>query len=105
MGDGGAALAAAPAIDERLPAARAILESVLQVPRNVGADVRGANLLRLERGHLLVDGADLRALRIIERRAIDRAGNMIFRKRVFGAHIDDLVKLGKLCYGCKRRAS
>ena len=99
VGECAAAAAAAPAIDERAPAARAVVETLAQMPRDVGADQRGAGLLGLERGHLLVERADPRALVVVEYRAVDRARDMVLGEFAFRAHVDDLVKLGELCYG------
>src|SRR5207244_8691488 len=56
------ALAAAPAIDERMPALIFLAEKRVDVPRHVLRDERGAEVLRLEWGHLLVERDEFGAL-------------------------------------------
>jgi hypothetical protein len=52
---------------------------------------------------LLVDGADERALAVVEHGTVDRAGHVILSELAFGADVDHLVKIGQLCYGDRER--
>jgi len=92
------AAAAAPAINERPPAARPAGKTRFEMARDIAADQRGADFLGIERRFLLVDGADARALGVAEHRAADRAGDVVLRELRLGTHVDHLVKLGELCY-------
>src|SRR5882762_2443838 len=87
------ALATAPAVDERAPMAVLAAEQGLDVMANVFREERGAELARVERRDLLVEGADRGALGVVERWRRDRAGNVVFG--VFGgrAGVEDRVKL------------
>ena len=67
--------------------------------RNVAADQCSADFFCVEGRDLRVERADARAFLVVERRKIDRAGNMIFGEFRLGTHIDHLVKPGELCYG------
>ena len=96
---GAAALAAAPAVDQRAPVPAVRGEGFLDVARDVFRHQRRAAFLRIERRDLLVQGADRGALGVVEHRAIDRAGHMVLGEFGGRAHVDDLVKLGQLCYG------
>ena len=69
------------------------------MPGNISGHQRGAELLRLEGRDLLVDRADAHALLVVEHRAGDRAGHVVLGEFGGRAHVDDLVKLGQLCYG------
>src|SRR5712691_2749683 len=93
VGHRAGALAAAPAVDERAPVAVLAAEQGLDVTANVLREERGAELARVERRHLLVEGADRGALGVVERWRRDRAGNVVFG--VFGgrAGVEDRVKL------------
>ena len=55
---GAAALASAPAVDQRAPVLRLVEQVFLQMARDVLRDQRCADLLGLEGGDLLVDGTD-----------------------------------------------
>ena len=61
-----AALSAAPAISQRLPAAGLVDHLALDVPGDIGGHQRGAALLRFERADLLVDRAYELALLVVE---------------------------------------
>ena len=99
-----AAAAAAPAVDERAPGARPVVKPLAQVPGDIGAHERRAELLRVEGRGLLVERADERALAVVEHGTVDRAGNVIVAVLAFGADVDHLVKVGELCYGYRRPA-
>ena len=85
------AVAPAPAVDQRLPVARLVQQGVFEVLADVARNQRRAFLLGLERTGLLVQGADLGALRIIQHRAVDGARNMVFGELRGAADIDDGV--------------
>ena len=87
-----AALAAAPAVDERRPFARLVEHVPLDVGGDVARDQRRAALLRLERRHLLVLGADRDPLGIAERRPVDGAGQPVLRELALRARVDDRVE-------------
>ena len=70
--------------------------------RNVRANQRRAELLGLEGRNLHVNRADAGALGVVKNRAVQRAGYMVLLELAFGADVDDLVKLGELCYGDSR---
>ncbi|MNR29869.1 hypothetical protein D3C85_1472850 [compost metagenome] len=74
-------------------------ELLVEVARDIARGDGGADLARLERRHLLVQGADAHALLVAHHRAVDGAGDVVFGKFCRGAHVDDLVKLVALCYG------
>ena len=92
----GAALPAAPAIDERTPGARAVEEALAQMPRDIAAHERRAELARLERRALLVDRPDARALLVVQHRAVDGAAHVIRGELALRARVDDLVKAGRV---------
>src|SRR6185437_1027521 len=75
-----AALAAAPAIDERRPFRRTIANMGLDDVRDVAGDECGTELARFERRHLDVERADARALGVVEHREVDGAGKVVERK-------------------------
>ena len=60
-----ATLAAAPAIDKRLPFTRAFMEQRFQMRCDVACDQRRTQALRLERRNLRVQSADARPLFIV----------------------------------------
>ena len=93
------ALAAAPAIDQRVPALGFVAEQDFHVLRNVVRYQRCAIFLCLERRNLGIHRADEFAFCIAQYRRTDRAGDMIFG--IFGGrtHVDDVVVIGELCYG------
>ena len=95
---GAAALAAAPAIDQRAPAARLVEKARLDVPGDVARNQRRPDLLGGEGRVLLVERADAGALLVGEHRAIDRAGHVVFGEFGGRAHVYDLVKFVRLCY-------
>ena len=90
---GAGALAAAPAVDERMPGLGLVAEEALDMLRRVLGEERRAQLLSLERGDLLVHGADLRALGVVEHRRRDCAGDVVLGKLGGRAHIDDGVEI------------
>ena len=100
-----AAAAAAPAVHQRPPRARPACEAILEMAGDIRAHERRADFLRFERGNLLVDRSDACTLFIAQHRTAYCAGNVVFGVLAFRAHIDDLVKLGKLCYGYERWAA
>ena len=51
--------------------------------------------LGFERGNLLVQGADFGTLGIVEYRAVDGAGDMVFGKFGGGADVDDFIVAGR----------
>ncbi len=102
VGEGVAAGAPAPAIDERAPLARTIEVVVLQVTRDIGRHQRGADAFGFEWRGLLVERADTRPLGVVEHREIDRAGHAVRGEFVFRTDVDNLVKFGHLCYVYRR---
>jgi hypothetical protein len=98
-----AALAAAPAVDEGRPVLALAGHLALEVARDVGGHQCGAALAGIEGRLLLVQGADLGAFDIGQRGPVDGTRQMVLRELAFGAHIDQLVKVGELCYGYQRR--
>src|SRR5579864_9023086 len=74
-----AALAAAPAIDERRPFPRLVAHVGFDDARDVARDDRGAGLARIERRDLHVHRADERALVVVEHRQVHRAGHVVLR--------------------------
>ena len=88
-----AAQAAAPAVDQRFPVGRLVVEGVTQMARQVGAHHGSAQALGLERADLLVDGADLRPLFIVEHRAVDGAGDAVEGKFGRRTRVDDGLEL------------
>ena len=96
---GAASLAAAPAVDQRTPVPAVRGEVFLDVAGNVFRHQRRAALFRIERRDLLIHGADRGALGVVEHRAVDCAGHVVPGKFGGRTHVDDLVKLGQLCYG------
>src|SRR6267378_3976857 len=87
------ALATAPAVDERAPMAVLAAEQGLDVTANVLREERGAELARVERRDLLVEGADRGALGVVERGRRDRAGDVVFGVFCGRAGIHDRVEL------------
>ena len=90
-----AAVAAAPAVDQRFPVTRLAEKALAQVAADVFGDQRGADLLGLERRSLLVERTDLDPLRVVEHRAVDGAWNVVGSKFVRRADVDDLVEVCK----------
>src|SRR5208282_1881205 len=72
-----AALSTSPAIDERMPGLWFVQPVGFESARNVVCDQRRTDLFGLER-RLLIKRADARTLGIVQYRAIDRAGDVIF---------------------------
>ena len=85
-------LAPAPAVDQRPPGARHRGELVLYVVGDVLRHQRGAELLRVERGDLLVQRADPRTLLVVEHGRRDRARHVVLGVLGRGAHVDDRVE-------------
>jgi len=75
-----AALAAAPAVDERGPFARLVAHVRFDDARDVARDDRRARLARVEGGLLHVHRADVRALVVVEHRQVHGAGQMVLGK-------------------------
>ncbi len=94
-----AAPAAAPAVNERTPVARPQRECGFDVECDIAAYERGTRFLGIERRNLLVDCAYVRTLGVVQHRIIMRAWNVVRGEFQFRAHIDDLVKIGEMCYG------
>ena len=100
--DGGhraAAHAAAPAVDQRLPAALVTRERLLDVLRDVARDQRGADLAGEERRLLHVHRADAGALGVVEHRNIDGAGQVVERKFGGRTHVEQGVETLQFGYG------
>ncbi len=93
-GERAAALAAAPAVDQRAPVLGLVLQRGEHVARDVGGDQRAAEAAGVEGGLLLVHGADDDALVVVEHRQVDRAGDVVFGELGGRARVDDLVKAG-----------
>jgi hypothetical protein len=98
VAEGAAALAAAPAIHQRPPAARLVQQVRFDVARDVLRHQRGAELLRLEGRNLFVQGADAGALFVVQHRHADRARQAVLGELARGARIDDGIEIGELCY-------
>src|SRR6185437_2445689 len=86
------AAAATPAVDERPPAARLPGEALLDRARDVARGDRRAEPLRLEGRLLLVDGADERALLVVEHRNVDRAGQVVLGELRGTARVENVVE-------------
>ena len=71
---------------------QATSEQISVVSRNIARRQRRPPLARLEGRHLLVEGSDPDALLVIEHRAVDRPGDMVFGKLCRRADIDDGVE-------------
>ena len=91
-----AALAAAPAVDERRPLARLVEHVPLDVAGDVARHQRRAALLRVERRHLRVLGADRHPLGVVERGPVDRAGQPILGELARRACVDDGVEAAQV---------
>ena len=78
---------------------RTLREVLFNVARNVAADQRSADFLRIERRDLFVERADTDAFFIVKYRAVGGAGDVILGEFRLGTHVNHLVKLGELCYG------
>ena len=96
--DGGqctAAVAAAPAIDQRFPAFGLVQHFPFNVCGDVARGQRCAALLGLEGVDLLVHGADQDAFGIVQAGPVQRTGHVVERMFVFGTGVDDGVKFAK----------
>ena len=82
-------VAPAPAVDQRLPVAGLVGERALQQVGDVARDQRGAGALGLEGAAVPVQGADVRTLRVVEHRQVDRAGQVVERELAGAAGVDD----------------
>ena len=91
--------AAAPAVDQRFPAARLVVKTVTQMAGDVVANECCTDLFGIERRHLFINGADCHTLGVVQYRAVDGPGDMIVGELAFAAHVDNLVKARQLCYG------
>jgi hypothetical protein len=98
MGEGPAALAAAPAIHQRPPVLRLVEQMLFDVARNVSRNQRRTEFFRLEHRDLLVQRADAGALLVIQHRHAEGARQAVFGEFARCARIDDGVKFGELCY-------
>ena len=76
-----------------------LVERRFQMVCDVARNQHSAKLARGEGRFLLVERAHADAFSVAEHRAIDRAGNVVFRVLGWRTHIDDGVKPGELCYG------
>src|SRR6185503_17964597 len=92
VNEGTGAAAAAPAVDERAPAARLLREALLDEAGDVVRRERRAGALRLEGRALLVDRADQRALFIVEHRRALRPGQAVLGVLGGTARIEDVVE-------------
>ena len=95
-GERAAALAAAPAVDERRPAVRRVEQVALDVRGDVACDQHGAALPRRERRDLLVERADHDPLGIVERRPVDRPGQPVLGELALRACVDDGVEAAEV---------
>jgi hypothetical protein len=84
-----AALAAAPAVDQGLPVLGFVQDLALDMGGNIAGDQGGTDLLRFERADLLVQGADAHALGVVQRRPVERAGQVVLGVFALAARIDD----------------
>ena len=96
VGQRAAAVAAAPAIDQRLPVARLVGKLRLQVARDVVRDQGGAHFLCFEGIDLLVERADPHPLLVVQHRAVDGAGQVVEGELALAAHVDDGVEMVQL---------
>ena len=90
----GAALTATPAVHQRAPCARLVLQFRLEMACDVGGHERCACFPGGERRHLLVESPHASAFFIREYGQISRTGNMVECELGRSAHVHDLVKLG-----------
>ena len=88
-------LAAAPAIDQRPPAARVRHHLGLDMARDIARHQRRAALARVEGRDLLVFGADESAFLVVQHRPVDGARQPVFGKFALAARVDDGVELGQ----------
>src|SRR5689334_487279 len=102
MNEGPGTPAAAPAIDERAPAARLVREALPDEARDVARREGGAGALRLEGGALLVDRAHRRALLVVQYRGVGRAGEVVLGELGGAAGIEDVVEGFQLGEGERR---
>ena len=86
------ALPAAPAIDQRTPAAVMERQPRLDMRRRVAEHQRRADLAREERRLLLVDRADPRPLLVVQDRQVDGARHVVLLEFGRRAHVDDAVE-------------
>ena len=91
-GEGAAAVAAAPAVDQGPVVAGAVGQHRFQVAGDVAGDQGGAGFLRLEGGNLLVQGADARPFLVVQHRQVDGAGNVVLGEFGGRSGVDDLVE-------------
>ena len=73
------------------------MKQCLDVLGDIARHQRSTHLVGLERRHLLVQRANANALLVIQHRAVDGAGDVVFGEFRRGAHVDNLVKLIELC--------
>ena len=73
-----------------------MLKLFCQMARDIGGDQRRAGFLGVERRGLLVQGADARALIVVENRRRDRTRNVVMRELGRRAHIDDGIEGAQL---------
>jgi hypothetical protein len=90
VGERAAALAAAPAVDERRPVARLCGEWTLQHRRDVACDQCRAGTPRRKRRVLCVHRADARALRVVQHRMTRGPRNVVVGELGGAAHVDAL---------------
>ena len=98
-GQGAAAVAAAPAVDQGFPAAGSIDQLALDVGGDVARGQGCAAFFGLKGVDLLVQGADDDALGVVQRGPVDGTGDVVERVFVFAPGIDDGFKLVELAQG------
>ncbi len=91
-----AAVATAPAVNERPPCLRHRVKQSFQMQRDIARDVRSAATARLERRLLAIHRSHFDALGVGEYRATDRAGHVIDREFILGANVDQRIELRQL---------
>jgi len=91
-GEGVRPLPAAPAVDERAPAARTVGQNLLDVTRGIAGHQRRADLAGREGVDLLVDRSDPGALLIVEDGQVDRSGHAVLLPFGRRAHVDHIVE-------------
>ena len=98
VGEGAAALAATPAVHQRCPALGLVGKQGLDVHGDIACHQHGAELAGVKGRHLLVQRAHGDALLVVQHRAVDGAGNMVFGKFGRAACIENCVERTELIH-------
>ena len=99
QGQRAAALAAAPAVQQRLPFPGLVQHVPLDVFSDVLGHQRRAEFFGLELADLLVPGADDFSLLVVQAGPVQRAGQVVLGVFAFAARVDDVGKITQLAEG------